>query len=164
MEEKLKQLIEESDYLLVGIGEEWELKKFADEEEAGNAYGKLASILENKNYFILTTVLQMPEAAKEAFGERISFPQAETGEMSRWEAYMKWLQGSLNRRVLLLELGVGFHAPEVIRWPFERIVCLNRKAALYRVNETFYQLPETVGEQGSSRKENSIRFVLSFGK
>ena len=41
---------------------------------------------------------------------------------------------TLNRKLLLLELGEGFEAPGFIRWPFENITFINNKAKLYRIH------------------------------
>ena len=34
-----------------------------------------------------------------------------------WETYTKWLQGTLNRNLVFLELGVGMELPQLIRFP-----------------------------------------------
>ncbi|MCD7836598.1 MAG: hypothetical protein LUG83_08125 [Lachnospiraceae bacterium] len=83
----------------------------------------------------------------------------ENGYLEQWRAYTKWLQGTLNRRLILLELGAGFNHPEIIRFPFEKIALYNNKAVLYRVNEKLYQLPVELGEKGNSIAENSIDWL-----
>ena len=42
----------------------------------------------------------------------------EEGYLPQWQAYTRWLAGTLNKELLILELGVGFGTPTVIRWPF----------------------------------------------
>ena len=44
---------------------------------------------------------------------------------------------------------------------FERTVQYNKKAFLYRVNQTFAQLAEGIGDRAVSVKENSVEWVLS---
>ena len=44
----------------------------------------------------------------------------EEGYLPRWEAYKKWQTGTLNRRLVILELGEGFKTPTVMRWPLRR--------------------------------------------
>ncbi len=58
----------------------------------------------------------------------------EEGYLPRWNRYQEWLAQTLNRKLLILELGVGFRTPTVIRWPFEKTVFFNRRADMYRVN------------------------------
>jgi hypothetical protein len=58
----------------------------------------------------------------------------------------------------VLELGVGFKAPTVIRWPFEKTVSLNHKARMYRIHGKLAQLPETVKGKAAAVSENSTEF------
>lgn len=84
----------------------------------------------------------------------------EAGYMEGWKNYTMWLQRTLNRKFALLELGVDFLVPTVIRWPFEKIAMLNNKAMLYRVNGKFPQLPSDIGEKGIAINEDSYGYVL----
>lgn len=84
----------------------------------------------------------------------------EEGYLPRWKDYMKWQTGTLNRSLVILELGEGFATPTVMRWPFEKIIYFNRKSRLYRINESFYQLPKEAEERGVSVHENSVRWML----
>lgn len=84
----------------------------------------------------------------------------EEGYLPRWKDYMKWQAGTINRSLVILELGEGFATPTVMRWPFEKIIYFNRKSRLYRINESFYQLPKEAEERGVSVHENSVRWML----
>ena len=84
----------------------------------------------------------------------------EEGYLPRWKDYMKWQTGTINRSLVILELGEGFATPTVMRWPFEKIIYFNRKSRLYRINESFYQLPKEAEERGVSVHENSVRWLL----
>lgn len=83
----------------------------------------------------------------------------ENGYLEEWKRYTKWLQGTLNRRLLLLELGVSLGFPSVIRRPFERIATYNKKAFLCRVNDNFYQLPEDLLSKGVGILKNAIDWL-----
>ena len=48
MENNIRQLIEEADLVLVGIGNEFEKRRFLAEEDALQALNHLASILQKK--------------------------------------------------------------------------------------------------------------------
>lgn len=52
----------------------------------------------------------------------------EEGYLPQWMAYTRWLTGTVNRPLLVLELGEGFKTPTVIRWPFEKTVRFNKKS------------------------------------
>lgn len=83
----------------------------------------------------------------------------ESGYLVQWQLYTKWLQGSLNKKLLILELGVGMKFPSVIRWPFEKIAFFNQKASFYRVNENLYQMSEELKDKGISISKNAIDWL-----
>lgn len=83
----------------------------------------------------------------------------ERGYLDDWSRYTKWLQGSVNRRLLVLELGVGMQYPGMIRIPFERVVFLNQKAKMYRIHENLYQVPGDFREKGIGIAENAIDWL-----
>lgn len=72
----------------------------------------------------------------------------EDGYMEQWMLYKKWLQGTVNKNVCILELGVGMKYPTVIRWPFEKITFFNQKAELFRVHSRLYQMAEEIKDRG----------------
>lgn len=83
----------------------------------------------------------------------------EKGYLKDWQIYTKWLQGTLNRRLLLLELGVSMGFPSVVRHPFERAAIYNKKAFLYRVNEKICQLPADLLPKGCGISKNAIDWI-----
>lgn len=99
-------------------------------------------------------------------GSKLRFNQlgvtryAEEGYLERWSEYTRWLQGTVNKKLCVLELGVGMEYPTVIRFPFEKIVFYNQKAFLYRIHSSLYQIGEEIGGRGCSVKENPVDFLL----
>lgn len=87
---------------------------------------------------------------------------AEEGYMERWKHYTEWLQGTVNRKLCVIELGVGMQYPTVIRWPFEKIVFFNQKSSFFRINSKLYQMTEEIKERGHSIKENSTDFLINW--
>lgn len=85
----------------------------------------------------------------------------ESGYLSQWAEYRNWLQCTINKKLCILELGVGLKFPNIIRWPFEKVGFYNNKASFIRVHETLYQLTEELSGKGVSVKENPIDFLLS---
>ena len=83
----------------------------------------------------------------------------EEGYLPRWEAYKKWQTGTLNRRLVILELGEGFKTPTVMRWPFEKIGFFNQKSVFYRIHETFFQIPKETGERAVGIRADSVAFI-----
>lgn len=70
--------------------------------------------------------------------------------LPEWKKYMKWISGTLNKKLLLLEFGVDFTYPQLIRWPFERTTLLNQKAFLIRVHKSLSNVPEELKERAES--------------
>ena len=164
--------VREAQYVLIGIGEE-----FAVNEKTGHtketvlqAYNTLSSILGDKSYFVVTLLTDdliyetdLKESqivapcgsdrtgnvvTKEHYDESCYLPQ--------WQNYLKWLQNTLNRNLCILELGVGFHYPSVIRWPFEKTGYLNQKADFIRVHSKFPQMSEELKDKGISIEGNPV--------
>ncbi len=84
----------------------------------------------------------------------------EAGYLKQWERYKKWLQGTVNRKLCILELGVGMRFPGMIRFPFEKIAYFNRKATFVRVNATLWQLTEEIHERSLSCHQAAMDFLL----
>lgn len=94
------------------------------------------------------------------FNNIISSRFVEEGYLPQWELYTKWLQKTVNRKVCIIELGVGISFSNVIRRPFERIAFLNQKASFFRINESIYQFTKELEEKGVSIKGNAQEFLL----
>lgn len=84
----------------------------------------------------------------------------EDGYLPQWDLYQDWLSRTQNHNLLILELGVGFKTPTVIRWPFEKTVFFNQKAHMYRINGTLSQISEGISDRATGISENSVKFIL----
>ena len=125
--EILKKNIAEADMVLVGIG---------NENRDNGQRQKYEKLLENKNHYIIDE--DMTEASE------------------GWNLYSKWLMGTLNRKLCLIESDVSMNRPDRIRWPFEKIAEINNKAVFIRINEKLPFLPVELKDKGISIKENAI--------
>lgn len=85
----------------------------------------------------------------------------EEGYLPQWRKYTQWLSRTLNRELLLLELGAGFANPGVLRFPFERTAIFNRKSYLYRVNERFPQIAKELAGHAEGIEANSPDWVIA---
>lgn len=146
-----------AELVLVGIGE-----MFSSGERRKEAYQGLSRLLEGKNYFIITTCKDDLIYTADLKKERIARPLLETDENHEWEMYLKWLQGTLNRKLVVLELGVGLKYPNVIRFPFEKISYFNQKAEFVRVHDRLFQMPEELGGKGDSIQEDPVELLASI--
>ncbi len=219
MKQEFIEKINEAQYILIGIGSEFEKNIYQCEEKALKALRELKQILEEKNYYIVTTctndILQkagFPEdkitcpcgtlgwkqcsnACEDSLqpltdeekkiadtivdadillelgkcavcGEKLVLNNihakkyVEAGYLDSWKNYTQWLQRTLNRSVFVMELGVYWVFPTVIRLPFEKIVLYNQKAKMVRVNENLYYMTEEIKDKGISVEKNAIDWIL----
>lgn len=151
--EELKREVRSSSLVLVGLGE-------ALSGDAASFYKTLADLLEKKDYFVvsLSGKRQEMEAAG-LLAERITLPMAEKEAQKSWDDYLHWLSFTLNQKLCILELGVGFAHPEIIRFPFERTCYFNRKSRYIRIHRNFPQLSAEIAERGISIQEDPAVFL-----
>lgn len=103
-----------------------------------------------------------PECGKKLVFNKIGISQyCETDYLPEWGKYTKWLQGTLNHKLCILELGVGMKYPSVIRWPFEKMAYFNQKATIFRVHPKLYQLTEEIKERGYAVEQDPIEFLVN---
>lgn len=93
-----------------------------------------------------------------------AFQYVEEGYLDQWNIYKKWLQGTVNKEVCILEMGVGMKYPTVIRWPFEKIAFYNKKAELFRVHSRLYQISEEIKGRGHGICEKPEDFIKELSK
>ncbi|MCI8775322.1 MAG: hypothetical protein HFI50_15640 [Lachnospiraceae bacterium] len=110
---------------------------------------------------------ELTEPECEKCGQKKRFNQlgvskyAEEGYLPQWNVYTKWLQGTVNKKLCVIELGAGMEMPAIIRWPFEKIVYYNQKSFLYRIHPALYQLGEKMGGRGAAIQEKSVDFLAN---
>ncbi len=61
--------------------------------------------------------------------------------------YGDFLKRMEHKKGVLLELGVGFNTPTIIRFPFEKMVQKNRNLSLIRLNRNEAVVPESFGNR-----------------
>lgn len=84
----------------------------------------------------------------------------EAGYLPQWEVYTGWLQKTLNKKLVVIELGVGLHLPTVIRSPFEKVAFFNKKASFYRINESLYEINDDLKDKGVSIQGNAVDYLI----
>ena len=81
----------------------------------------------------------------------------ETPHLINAEPYKIFIQNSYNKKIVLLELGVGFNTPVIIRYPFEVITSKYPNTTLVRINLTDVDVSDII-------KEKSICIQDDIGK
>lgn len=160
----LKEKFSNAQKLLVGIGSEWKPKTEDDILKITEAAGKLKSMLDGRDYHVVTTLSGEDLERLPFEKEHMTAPLDVSFTDDVWNAYIYWVSLTLNRETALLELGCGFGHPSTIRWPFERIAMVNNKAKLFRVHETLSQIPGELTEKAVSIAENSVDMILSMNE
>lgn len=93
------------------------------------------------------------------FNQVVSPDYKEEGYLPQWQLYTKWLQGTLNKKLCILELGVGMQFPQIVRFPFEKVAFFNQKADFFRIHSRLYQLTEELKGKGTPIAQNPVDFL-----
>ena len=151
--EEIKAEVKDASLVLVGLGEELS-------GDLSGFYEALAGLLEHKDYFIVTL---KDRAGLEQAGiqaEQITAPVEDPDNQESWDKYLHWLSFTLNQKLCVLELGVGFAHPNLIRFPFEKTVYFNKKARYIRVSGKFPQLSAEIADRGEAVKEDPVTLFV----
>ncbi|MDQ0222307.1 SIR2 family NAD-dependent protein deacylase [Streptococcus moroccensis] len=79
--------------------------------------------------------------------------------LKRYGAFIEQFDG---KRIVLLELGVGFNTPDIIRFPFERLTQASDHATLIRLNRDFAQGYPENAKKTLSFKEDMTTILASW--
>ena len=154
--------INDAEMVLIGIGEEFE--QCEDRETILGAYNKLHDYIGKKNYYIVSMCKDSLIYESNNQKSNISTPLCDGIEgidlNEKWDLYLNWLTCTLNRKLLIIELGVSMNMPQVIRWPFEKTIMINNKASMIRVNNNIPNIPAEIKNKAVGIKESAIDFIV----
>ena len=152
--EEIRQEVQNASLVLVGLGEELkgDLTAF---------YRALAGLLEHKDYFIVTLKDREGLEAAGLAPEQITAPLVDPEGHESWEKYLHWLSFTLNQKLCVLELEVGFAHPQLVRFPFEKTAYFNKKSRYIRVSGRFPQLSEEIADRGTSVKDDPVKLFTA---
>lgn len=83
----------------------------------------------------------------------------ESPHMEKQPAYAEFVNRSFAGRLVLLELGVGFNTPGIIRWPFEEMTMRHPRASLLRVNMGDATVPARIEGKSIAFRENAAQVI-----
>lgn len=78
--------------------------------------------------------------------------------------YASFLEKHERDRVLLLEMGVGFNTPTIIRFPFEQMLCGHDQWSLVRLNRNEAVLPEHFGKRAVGINEDIAKSIADLSE
>ncbi|NLL40127.1 MAG: NAD-dependent protein deacetylase of SIR2 family [Clostridiales bacterium] len=110
--------------------ETWNIKPFID---------KLLPLIDSETFMISdeSAIPRCPYCGAPLFAAVRSYE----GYLDERERYVDWLMSATEKKLCIIEIGVGFNTPVVIRWPFERLTYAIENAHLFRVNCEYEQWP-----------------------
>ena len=153
---RLLEDLKQSKCVLVGLGEQFNLNNPEDELKQIQFYKNLKDRLGARDYYIVTQA-EDDLIFRCGFDKKhVAAPFVYPEDEENWADYMKWLSFTLNRHLLVLELGAGFANPMVIRFPFEKTVFLNQKSKMYRVHPMIPQVTAEIGQRGTAIKADPL--------
>ena len=202
----------------------WAIHVFANRYDVGktDVYQKLLKLVENKDYFVLTTNVESQFWINGFEDERIFATQGDYGllqcskachdklypnknqvyewidktenfkipselipkcpvcgremalnlrqdnyfvEDEKWhemnQRYSEFISKIQDKKVVFLEIGVGYNTPVIIRFPFERMTLANPNATLIRLNLDYPQPTRENAEKTISFDEN-VEEILDY--
>jgi NAD-dependent SIR2 family protein deacetylase len=83
----------------------------------------------------------------------------ESTHMEKQPAYAEFVNRSSTGRLVLLELGVGFNTPGIIRRPFQAITARHPRASLLRVNVDDATVPAEIEHQSIGFIEDAAQVL-----
>lgn len=83
----------------------------------------------------------------------------EESYLSKFNDYKGWLQSTINKKLVILELGTDMRFPQVIRFAFDRLIKFNLKSKMYRVNKSLYMVDSSAEGRGIAVKCDSLELV-----
>ena len=170
---ELAELIKDKNYFIISLCTDGYIRKCGLKNErivepCGNYnYMQCSEKCTNDLYEAGSEYKMCPKCNKPLVHNRIEEAGAnyvEEGYLEQWKLYKKWLQGTVNRKVCILEIGVGMRYPSVIRFPFEKIVYFNQKASFYRIHSRLYQITEEIKEKSYGIPAKALELLNELSK
>lgn len=89
---------------------------------------------------------------------------AEYLNLSTADQYHKWLENHINKKILYLEIGVGFNTPSIIKYPFMKMTYSNENAKLVRINLEGDSVPPEIKDRSLVVKGDVAKVLTEIKK
>jgi NAD-dependent SIR2 family protein deacetylase len=110
--------------------ETWEIKPYID---------KLLPLIDSET-FMLSDESAIPYCPSCGAPLSTAF-RAFEGYKNEERRYNDWIESTIGKTLCIIELGVGFNTPGVIRRPFEQLTYVHENAHLFRINKEYKEWP-----------------------
>lgn len=79
-------------------------------------------------------------------------------------AYEKFINDNIDKKLVLIELGVGFNTPGIIRFPFEKLTYTNDNITLIRINDKYDDMIYELKNKVILIKEDCFTYIKNILK
>ena len=73
--------------------------------------------------------------------------------------YEEFINDNINKKLILIELGVGFNTPGIIRYPFEQLAYIHENITLIRINDKYTDVAFELKNQVVLVKEDCAKAI-----
>lgn len=84
--------------------------------------------------------------------------------LNQAEKLRDWIQSTVGKRLLIIEIGAGFNTPVVIRWPNEHLVINHPDAHLIRINWVQPNAPKEIRDKLVTVKDDAMNVITELWK
>ena len=71
----------------------------------------------------------------------------------------KWINNTIDKRLVVLDIGTGLNTPGVVRWPAENLVEQHPSGSLIRINLNNSDIPKEIQSKSISIKGDVSEFM-----
>jgi NAD-dependent SIR2 family protein deacetylase len=186
---KLYKLVEDKEYFVLTTNVDHQFQKAGFTEDKIFAtqgdYGRIqcAKGCHAKTYDAIKLFEQMNHARKECLIPTDMVPKCPVcgGPMAmhlrcdqyfvedaEWhkaaEKYGDYLEQAMTKETVLIELGVGFNTPTIIRFPFEKMMREHKNLNMVRCNLEEAIIPESFGDRAVGINHNILDMIENIGE
>lgn len=80
------------------------------------------------------------------------------------KAYQNFVDKTENKNLVLLEIGVGYNTPAIIKYPFERMTFFNENTHLIRINKDYAICPKEIEDKTILFSEDTAQVINDLKK
>ena len=75
------------------------------------------------------------------------------------ELYQEFIEKAKHKKLVLIEIGVGYNTPAIIKYPFESMVYRNQQTTLIRINKDHAVCDAEIADQTILFNENTVEII-----
>ena len=78
--------------------------------------------------------------------------------------YENFINDNINKKLILIELGVGFNTPGIIRFPFEKLAYTHDNITLIRINDKYNDMVHELKNRAICVKDDCANAITNILK